>query len=80
MVGEKDLIARIKKSLIAKAEKDPSWTLFLGKEQLSAADLLKRLDKDKALRKMVIESSFALAIEMWNNEGRNKVEGNSGSA
>jgi len=79
VVGEKDLIAKIKKSLIAKAEKDPSWTLFLGKEQLSASDLLKRLDTDKSLRKMVIESSFALAIEMWNNEGRSNIEGNSGS-
>jgi hypothetical protein len=75
-VGEKELITTIKKSLTVIAEKDPKWRLFLGRETLSATDVLKRLDTDKQLRKMVTEKSIALAIEMW-NEGRKKVEGNS---
>jgi hypothetical protein len=70
-VSEKDLVARIKKSLVEIAEKDPKWTLFLGREKLSASDLLKRLDKDKELRRLVVENSIALAIEMY-NEGSKK--------
>ena len=70
MVGEKELIKTIRKSLLKIAEKDPSWTLFLGKEKLSATAVLERLDTDKKLRKMVTEGSIALAIEMWNTEGR----------
>jgi uncharacterized phage-like protein YoqJ len=63
---EKYLIETIKQSLLKIAEKDPRWRLYLGKEKLSAAEVLKRLDKDKELRKLVTKNSIALAIEMWN--------------
>jgi len=73
---EKDLVNTIKKNLIEIAEKKPNWTLFLGREELTARDLLKRLDKDRKLRKEVVESTIALAIKMVAQEGNNRVESN----
>lgn len=63
-MSEKDLIAEIKKTLTKIANNDPSWKLVLGRETLSASDLVQRLDKDKKLRKFVLTHFVGLAVEM----------------
>ncbi|GAJ00179.1 unnamed protein product [marine sediment metagenome] len=63
-MSEKDLIAEIKKTLTKIANNDPSWKLVLGRETLSASDLVQRLDKDKKLRKFVLTHYVGLAVEM----------------
>jgi hypothetical protein len=72
----KKLLATIVETLEVIARKDPSWTLFLGKETFSAPQLLEKLRKDKKFAEEVENTSVALAIEMW-NEGRRKLESNS---
>ena len=74
----KALLATIVETLGVIAEKDPTWTLFLGRENFSAAQLLEKLRKDKKFAEEVEKTSVALAIEMW-NEGRKKLESNSSS-
>jgi len=77
-MGEKELIAEIKKTLTGIAHNNPSWRLMLGRESLSAEEVIGRLDKDKKLRKMVLKQSIGLAIEMF-QKGREKIEGSSGT-
>jgi hypothetical protein len=77
-MSEKELIAEIKKTLSKLADNNPSWRLILGRESLSASEVIRRLDKDKKLRKMVLTQSLGLAIEMF-HKGREKIEGSSGT-
>ena len=75
---EKDLIAEIKKTLTGIAQKNSSWRLMLGRESLSASEVIQRLDKDKKLRKMVLTHYVGLAVEI-EQKAREKRESNSGS-
>jgi hypothetical protein len=75
-MSEKELINEIKKTLTGIAQNNSSWRLMLGRESLSATDVIQRLDKDKKLRKMVLAQSLGLAIEMF-HKGREKIEGSS---
>lgn len=77
-MSEKDLLAKIKETLIAIADHNPGWRLMLGQESLSATAVIQRLDKDKKLKKMVLTQSIALAIEM-HEKGRQKLESDSGT-
>ncbi len=61
---DKDLIAEIKKTLTKIADNDPSWRLMLGRESLSAAEVVKRLDNDKKLRKVVLTHYLGLAVQI----------------
>jgi len=63
-MSEKELIAEIKKTLSKIANNDPSWKLVLGRETLSATELIQKLDKDKKLRKFVVTHYVGLAVEM----------------
>lgn len=71
MASEKELIAEIKKTLSKLANNNPSWALVLGRETLSATDVIQRLDKDKKLRKFVVTHYLGLAVEM-EKQGREK--------
>ncbi|MBA7711423.1 hypothetical protein ES703_120386 [subsurface metagenome] len=71
LVSEKDLIAEIKKTLSKLANNNPPWALVLGRETLSATDVISRLDKDKKLRKIVLTHYVGLAVEM-EKRGREK--------
>jgi len=71
LVSDKVLIAEIKKTLSKIANNDSSWTLVLGRETLSATDVIQRLDKDKKLRKIVLTHYVGLAVEM-EKRGREK--------
>lgn len=64
MPSEKELIAEIKKTLTKIADSDPSWRLMLGRESLSAAEVVKRLDNDKKLRKVVLTHYIGLAVQI----------------
>ena len=75
---EKVILAAAKEALLVIAEKNPNWRFFLGRESLSATQVIKRLDKDPKLKKMVIKQSVVLARMMW-EEGRLKLESNSSS-
>jgi len=74
MGDEKDLIAEIKKTLARLAQNNPSWRLMLGRESLSAKQVIERLDKDKKLRKMVLKHYLGLACEI-EQKAREKIEG-----
>ena len=63
-MSEKELIAEIKKTLVKTADNDPSWRLILGRESLSAAEAISRLDKDHKLRKLVVKHYIGLAVEL----------------
>ena len=52
---DKEILETIKKKLEDMAWSDPSWRLIRGRESLSAADVLQRLDKDKELRKFLVD-------------------------
>lgn len=71
MPSEKELIAEIKKTLTKIAGNDASWRLMLGRESLTAAEVVQRLDKDPKLRKFVVTHYVGLAIEM-EKHGREK--------
>ncbi|GAI09994.1 unnamed protein product [marine sediment metagenome] len=63
-MSEKELIAEIQKTLTKIANNDSSWRLMLGRETLTAAALVKRLDKDKKLRRLVVRHYVGLAVEI----------------
>ena len=63
-MSEKELITEIKKTLTKIANNNSTWKLILGKESLSAADVISRLDKERKLRKMVITHYVGLACEL----------------
>jgi len=71
LVSDKVLITEIKKTLTKIANNNSSWTLVLGRETLSATDVIQRLDKDKKLRKIVLTHYVGLAVEM-EKQGREK--------
>ena len=71
LVSDKVLITEIKKTLGKIANNNSSWTLVLGRETLSATDVIQRLDKDKHLRKIVLTHYVGLAVEM-EKRGREK--------
>lgn len=73
-MSEKELIAEIQKTLAKIAGNDPSWRLVLGRESLTAAEVVKRLDKDKKLRKFVLTHYIGLAVEI-EKRGREKLFG-----
>ena len=77
-MSDKDLIAEIKKTLTGIAQNNSSWRLMLGRESLSASEVIQRLDKDKKLRKMVVAHYVGLACEI-EQKAREKREGSSGS-
>lgn len=77
-MSEKELIAEIKKTLTGLAQNNSSWRLILGRETLSAPEVIERLDKDKRLRKMVLTHYVGLAVEI-EQKAREKREGSSGS-
>jgi len=74
--NEKALVKEVQKTLSKIAARDPTWTLHLGSEQLTAEQAAKRLDTDKPLRKLVITHYLGLAIEM-EQKAREHAEGNS---
>jgi len=76
MGSDRELIAEIKKTLTRLVGKDPSWKLILGRESLSASEVVQRLDRDKKLRKLVLTHYLGLAIEI-EQKAREKVEGSS---
>jgi len=63
-MNDKDLIAEIKKTLTKIANGNSSWRLILGRENLSAADVIQRLDRDKKLRNWVVKHYVGLAVEI----------------
>lgn len=73
-MSEKDLIAEIQKTLTKIANNDPSWKLILGRETLSAGEVVQRLEKDKKLRKFVLTHYIGLAVEI-EKRGREKLFG-----
>ena len=73
-MSEKELIAEIKKTLLKIAGNDPSWRLVLGRESLTATELVQRLGKDKKLRKFVLTHYIGLAVEI-EKRGREKLFG-----
>ena len=78
MVSDKDLIAEIKTTLTGIAQNDPSWRLMLGRESLSASELIQRLGTDKKLQKLVLQHYVGLAVEI-EQKARHKLEGPSGT-
>jgi hypothetical protein len=77
-MSEKELIAEIKKTLTGLAQNNSSWRLMLGRESLSASEVIQRLDKDQKLRKAVVKHYVGLAIEI-EQKARQKIEGSSSS-
>lgn len=63
-MSEKELIAEIKKTLEKIAGNDPTWGLVLGREILTATEVVQRLDNDKKLRKLVVRHYVGLAVEI----------------
>lgn len=78
MGDEKALFNAVIRYLETKERNDPGWTLFLGKESLSAAQLRERLHKDKKLWREIRGWADTLAVDMF-NEGSKKIESNSGT-
>ncbi len=70
-MSEKELIAEIKKTLTKITNNDPSWKLVLGRETLSATEVIQRLGNDRKLRKFVVTHYVGLAVEM-EKRGREK--------
>ena len=62
---DRELLKAIKEKLAEIAKTDPQWRLIRGREVLSAADILQRLDKDKKLRQFLMAGSVGVAVEMW---------------
>lgn len=76
--NDKAIVKEVQKTLGKIAARDPTWTLHLGAEQLTAEQAIVRLDKDKKLRTLVIVHYIGLAVEM-EQKAREHVEGNSSS-
>lgn len=64
MASDKELIAEIKRTLTKIADNDPSWKLVLGRETLSATEVIQRLGNDHKLRKFVVKHYIGLAVEI----------------
>jgi len=73
---EKILKNAVMRYLERTAERDPGWTLYLGRESLTAAQLRERLQKDKKLWREIRQWADALAVDMF-YEGSKKIEGDS---
>jgi len=78
VADEKVLKAAVLRYLEAKEKSEPGWKLILGRESLTPAQLRERLNKDKKLWKEIRQWADALAVDMF-NEGRKKIESNSGT-
>jgi hypothetical protein len=63
-MSEKELITEIKKTLTKIANNNSTWKLILGRESLTAADVMKRLDNDRKLRKFLVKHYVGLAVEL----------------
>lgn len=63
-MSDKELLTEIKKTLSKVAANNSNWRLVLGRETLSASEVVERLDKDKKLRKIVLTHYIGLAVEI----------------
>ena len=79
MGDEKVLKDAVMRYLEKKEKNDPGWTLYLGRESLSPAQLRERLHKDKKLWKEIRQWADALAVDMF-EEGSKQIESNSGTS
>jgi hypothetical protein len=75
---EKVLKAAVMRYLEAMEKSDPTWKLHLGTESLSATQLRERINTDPKLWKEIRQWADALAVDMF-NEGRKKIESNTGT-
>jgi len=71
VASDKELITEIKKTLTKIANNDSTWRLVLGRETLSATEVIQRLGNDRKLRKFVVTHYVGLAVEM-EKRGREK--------
>lgn len=62
------LLEAIKRGLLARAEADPNWRLFFGKEVLTAEQTIAKIDNDKKFRAYTISNYVALATELAGRE------------
>lgn len=73
MSKEKELIDEIKKTLARIAESNSQWRFVLGRESLSATEVIGRMGKDKKLKATIIKHYVGLAIEL-EQQARKKLE------
>lgn len=78
IASEKELLEEYKRTLTLIAEKDPTWRLMLGRESLSAIQMLEKVNNDKKFVKLLIINGMGLALEMV-KKAREKLESNSGT-
>jgi len=71
---EKALIEEIKKTLGKITESNPAWRLVLGRESLSATEVIKKLGNDKKLQRFVLTHYVGIAVEL-EQKAREKLEG-----
>jgi hypothetical protein len=73
---EKTFFERVIQYLERKEESEPGWKLHLGRESMTADELIKRLKKDAQFRAEIHAWADILAIDMF-EKGRQSIEGNS---
>ena len=64
MNQEKELIAEIKKTLAGIANNNPAWRLVLGEGNLTATEVMAKLDKDRKFQKSILKHYIGLAVQI----------------
>jgi len=60
-MSEKDIVKAIKENL---SRQDDGWRLIMGREILTAREVIRRIDRDRAFRKRLVRMVVELSIDI----------------
>ena len=60
-MSEKDIVKAIKENL---RRQDDGWRLIMGREVLTAKEVIRRLDRDRAFRKRLVKMVVELSVDI----------------
>jgi len=60
-MSEKDIVKAIKENL---RRQDDGWKLIMGREILTAKEVIRRIDRDRAFRKRLVKMVVELSVDI----------------
>ena len=60
-MSEKDIVKAIKENL---RRQDDGWRLVMGREILTAREVIRRIDRDRAFRKRLVKMVVELSVDI----------------
>jgi len=60
-MSEREIVKAIKENL---RRQDDGWKLIMGREVLTAREVIRRLDRDRAFRKRIVKMVVELSVDI----------------